>query len=330
MFSICFIACQTWLCLSLTIVLIGPLLYIINYLSPYYEHIQMIKKGGLFKVGNCFWYIYGALLQQGGMYLPRSDSGRLIVGTWWLVVLVVVTTYCGNLIAFLTFPKMEIPINSVHALVNNKDGFSWGIRANTYLEKYLHETDIEKYIRFNKSTIVHERASGEMVQMVRNGKHVYVDWKTNILHIMKKEFLLNDRCDFSMSKLRCSWFEAWIEYYHCVSGHEEFLDEKIALFLPANSPYLGIINKEIYRMLQMGLIQRWLSNFLPKKDRCAASGRNMDIDNHTVNLADMQGCFLVLIAGVIASILIVLFECICHKYKIFSNEKLKIPFAKWN
>lgn len=71
------------------------------------------------------------------MYLPKSDSGRIIVGTWWIVVLVVVTTYCGNLVAFLTFPKMEIPINTVHELVNNKNGFTWGIRTNTYLEKYL-------------------------------------------------------------------------------------------------------------------------------------------------------------------------------------------------
>lgn len=160
----------------------------------------MLKKGGLFKIGNCFWYIYGALLQQGGMYLPKSDSGRLIVGTWWLVVLVVVTTYCGNLIAFLTFPKMEIPLNTVHDLVHNKNGYTWGIRTNTYLEKYLRETDINKYLLLNRSTVIHERASTEAVQLIRNGKHVFVDWKTNILHIMKKEFLINDRCDFSISK----------------------------------------------------------------------------------------------------------------------------------
>lgn len=35
-------------------------------------------------------------ISVGGMYLPSSDSGRLIVGTWWLGVLVVVTTYCGR------------------------------------------------------------------------------------------------------------------------------------------------------------------------------------------------------------------------------------------
>lgn len=69
--------------------------------------------------------------------MPRSDSGRIIVGTWWLVVLVIVTTYCGNLVAFLTFPKMEMSINTVNQLVTNEKGYTWSIRANTYLEMYL-------------------------------------------------------------------------------------------------------------------------------------------------------------------------------------------------
>lgn len=71
------------------------------------------------------------------MYLPRSDSARLIVGTWWLVVLVVVTTYCGNLVAFLTFPKIDTPISNIGQLLQYKDEVTWGIKANTYLEDYL-------------------------------------------------------------------------------------------------------------------------------------------------------------------------------------------------
>lgn len=74
---------------------------------------------------------------SGGMYLPKSDSGRIIVGTWWLVVLVVVTTYCGNLVAFLTFPKIETPITTIHQLLNNKNGITWGIRGDTYLQDYM-------------------------------------------------------------------------------------------------------------------------------------------------------------------------------------------------
>jgi len=71
------------------------------------------------------------------MYLPKADSGRLIVGTWWLVVLIFVTTYCGNLVAFLTFPKIDIPITTVNQLINNKHGISWGIKSGTFLEEYL-------------------------------------------------------------------------------------------------------------------------------------------------------------------------------------------------
>lgn len=82
-----------------------------------------------------------------------------------------------------------------------------------------------------------------------------------------------------------------------LKGNEKFLDEKISLVLPANSPYLNIFNDEIYRMLQMGFIQKWLAEYLPKKDRCSSSLGAMEIENHTVNLIDMQGCFLVLIAG---------------------------------
>lgn len=61
----------------------------------------------------------------------------LSVGTWWLVVLVIVTTYCGNLVAFLTFPKMELSVNSVDQLVSETRDYTWSIRGNTYLEKYL-------------------------------------------------------------------------------------------------------------------------------------------------------------------------------------------------
>lgn len=71
------------------------------------------------------------------MYLPEVDSARLIVGTWWLVVLVVVTTYCGNLVAFLTFPKIDIPISTINDLIEHRETVSWGLIKGTYLEEYL-------------------------------------------------------------------------------------------------------------------------------------------------------------------------------------------------
>lgn len=76
------------------------------------------------------WHIYFL----GGMHLPHADSARLIVGTWWLVVLVVATTYCGNLVAFLTFPKIDIPITTVNELLAHKDTVTWSTVQGSFFE----------------------------------------------------------------------------------------------------------------------------------------------------------------------------------------------------
>lgn len=75
------------------------------------------------------------------------------------------------------------------------------------------------------------------------------------------------------------------------------LDEKISLLLPRNSPYLDLVNAEIKRLHQMGFIERWLKKYLTKSDRCSNVRVSSEVTNHTVNLNDMQGCFLVLIFG---------------------------------
>lgn len=54
------------------------------------------------------------------------------------IVVVMVTTYCGNLVAFLTFPTLETKIDSIAELVERSD-VKWGLRSGTYLEEFMKE-----------------------------------------------------------------------------------------------------------------------------------------------------------------------------------------------
>ena len=47
----------------------------------------------------------------------RSFSSRLIAMSWWMFILLMVSSYTANLAAFLTVDRMENPIKSVESLV---------------------------------------------------------------------------------------------------------------------------------------------------------------------------------------------------------------------
>ncbi|XP_044740653.1 ionotropic receptor 93a [Chrysoperla carnea] len=300
-------ALDTWLCLGIAVASMGPILYFIHKFSPVYEYTGLTQSGGLSTIHNCLWYMYGALMQQGGMYLPSADSGRLIVGTWWLVVLVVVTTYSGNLVAFLTFPKIDSPINTINDLLTHRDTVTWSILHGTSLEEFLKTTDEPKLEALHKGVLLKDEVDTKMLDEITAGRHVFIDWKINLQFVMKKEFLRTNRCDLTLSS-------------------DEFLEEQVAMIVSKGNPYLPMINEQIKRLHQVGLIEKWLTDYLPKKDRCSNIATTTEVKNHTVNMNDMQGSFFVLFLGFICAAFVIIIEKLWKKRVISKEQKVIQPF----
>ncbi|KAG0432076.1 hypothetical protein HPB47_021174 [Ixodes persulcatus] len=113
---------RVWLTILISLPIMSIVLWVVARSSPAHAQLDPRRReAGLVKFFNCFWYLYGALLQQGGVHLPAASSARIILGFWWIYVLVVMAYYSSNLIAFLTVPEIRWIVSSFENAVDRED-----------------------------------------------------------------------------------------------------------------------------------------------------------------------------------------------------------------
>ena len=78
---------------------------------------------------------------SGGEHVAASSAGRTLLSCWWIFCIVIVTTYSGNFVAFLTVTKEILPFNDVEGLVA-QNTYKWGTAGATVFETILKVTFI--------------------------------------------------------------------------------------------------------------------------------------------------------------------------------------------
>ena len=73
---------------------------------------------------------------SGGYFSTITASGRFVVGFWWLYCIVIVATYSGNLIAFLTVHKYKAPFQTLQEMAQDGE-YKFGIIGESSLETVL-------------------------------------------------------------------------------------------------------------------------------------------------------------------------------------------------
>ncbi len=64
---------------------------------------------------------------------PASKPNRLVTGSWWLFCTIVMATYTGSLVAFLTVENYNIPFNNLVELLNQTE-YKFGTLGGTSFE----------------------------------------------------------------------------------------------------------------------------------------------------------------------------------------------------
>ncbi|XP_067127331.1 glutamate receptor ionotropic, kainate 2-like [Centruroides vittatus] len=299
---------NVWIGIIVCLPVVSFVFYVVNRYSAYIYGKSSRCKIGLSSFSNCFWYVFGATLQQGGIYTPDSISGRMIAGTWWLATVVIFSTYSGNLIAFLTFPEAKWIVENIKDIINTPHlKIYMGKSAPIIEEMETSTTDLMNELHKQYSI------RGEGVRMnsytkkeLRAGRAIYMDDIYHLLEIINKDFHRHGRCRFSIP-------------------HYRFYQLEMSMGLRRGSPYFRSFNQIIKELWQTGMLSHWHKKYSWIERKCQVTDTTLKGGGRNVELKDLQGAFYLLCLGLATSVLTIMIEQIS---RVIDKLKLRKKLRK--
>lgn len=108
---------EVWISIMLSVISSAVLVWMLDKYSPYSaQNMKYPFECRYFSLKESFWFALTSYTPQGGGELPKSLSGRTLVATYWLFVVLILATFTANLAAFLTVERMNTPVSSLEQL----------------------------------------------------------------------------------------------------------------------------------------------------------------------------------------------------------------------
>lgn len=281
---------EVMVCTAVVLVVSAFFLCTTEKMSPYYK---VHGRRGQQDFQHSFWYMFGALLTQGGESVPNSPSGRILVSAFWLFSIVLVGTYSGNLIAFLTVPLDKPPFNSLDEMTAQTE-YKWGTIGGTFFVTWFNSATVDTLQavwtgikKFNEtdSEVLSPDPNVHIAKMYRE-KYVYFGDKV-YMDIRK-----SNQCDL-------------------MTAEEEIPNNYYAVGLPNNSLYTKTISDQIISLQEGGILDTFKEKHWPKSIFCfAPSG----LQSKSISLIDLQAAFYLTGLGIIAGLLVLINEFIFYYF----------------
>ncbi|ELU06044.1 hypothetical protein CAPTEDRAFT_188571 [Capitella teleta] len=288
---------QVWLVLAGVIPFSGLILWTLSRYSPYYSKEQAFAGLGL--LDNAVFYTFGAFFTQGGCHLPDAQSGRFFTGFYWMACIVIVATYGGNLIAFLTVSKDVLPFDFFEEMVN-QDEYKYGILNGTALTDYIDmaSDSTMKQLKRNldsmakeDSTIYSKNHSTHITRVLKGG-YGYIGDMTSF------EVEMSNACDIDMIRETISPYEYSVALWE-------------------NSAYRPLVNDEVSMIKESGLVKKWKADWWPRQSFCS---RGLVTEAKAVSMDDVQGAYYLMAILLVVSFVALVAEGFWQKHNM--NHKV--------
>ncbi|XP_044229833.1 glutamate receptor ionotropic, delta-2 isoform X3 [Thunnus albacares] len=306
-----------WACIAGTVLLVGILVYLLNWLNPPRLPMGSVSSTTLY---NSMWFVYGSFVQQGGEVPYTTLATRMMMGVWWMFALIVISSYTANLAAFLTITRIENSIQSLQDLSKQTE-LPYGTVLDSAVYDQVRSKAMNPFERdpmYSQMWRMINRTGGadnnveeskEGIRKVKYGRFGFV-WDAAVL-----EYVANNDED-------CS--------FYTVSNNAP--DRGYGIAMQHGSPYRDIFSQRILELQQNGDMDILKLKWWPKDSPCdlfssvQARQRGNALDIHS-----FAGVFCVLAAGVVLSCLIAMVESWWSRRKgsrVPSKEQADGPSAR--
>ncbi|XP_077457545.1 glutamate receptor ionotropic, delta-2 isoform X1 [Stigmatopora argus] len=282
-----------WACIAGTVLLVGILVYLLNWLNPPRLPMGSVSSTTLY---NSMWFVYGSFVQQGGEVPYTTLATRMMMGVWWMFALIVISSYTANLAAFLTITRIENSIQSLQDLSKQTE-LPYGTVLDSAVYDQVRSKALNPFERdpmYSQMWRMINRTGGvdnnieeskEGIRKVKYGHFGFV-WDAAVL-----EYVANNDED-------CS--------FYTVGSNAP--DRGYGIAMQHGSPYRDIFSQRILELQQNGDMDILKLKWWPKDSPCELYSSIQSRNSNALDIHSFAGVFCVLAAGVVLSCLIAMVE----------------------
>ncbi|RUS76047.1 hypothetical protein EGW08_016177 [Elysia chlorotica] len=271
-----------WGCLVCSVIVSSMALYLVNRTSPFAGRGFSNSVPHKLTMFYCFWAILASSVSQGTNLHPMSTSARLVLGFWWVFIILVVSTYTASLAAVLTVNIYEKSIRSLSELAAQTE-ITPLIKRGTNLQT-LFQTATDDVYRSVASRLVifpDGDSNEKAVAWVRDRNMAFMTDRSQL------EYLMQAEC----------------EAYALVP--EVFNSGGLGFVTPKDAPFLDAFNLIIVKLRQSGIIERWRSRWWAADGTRCMTGTRVG-EGQQLGLVYLAGPFFVFLGAILLSVLVAL------------------------